>query len=336
MLKVFAIVFKEGLAEHEPAVKPLFALLRLLAALRVVFFPDLITKYQNLRVFEKLYNPTRSWEPLYFAIHKFHVCRNFTFRQRFKCAIIHHEYEAKNYNLQYLQQLYLGNGILLWEKSVDSVHFKLVLTAIDNNRHEGELCVILYADNSRLCKMSFCYLDANIFGMLSYPTMLISRNQTDVTIARDVFDRSFKQSVPQFFCLFAICGIAMSNGFRNVLAIRHDSQIAYDKKYDSSFRNSYTELWERFGGVDVDGRTHLLEVPLKLSPLPLVNATHRRRARCRRRNWDEIAQSACSALDSYRLAPATVGTYRPNGRSMSATPAVQCLASTGGPDKAPC
>jgi uncharacterized protein VirK/YbjX len=319
MLKAFTIVFKEGLAEHEPDARPLFALLRLLAALRIVFFPRMIAKYQNLNVFEKLYNPTRRWEPLYFAIHKFHVCRNFTFGERFKCAMSHHEYEATNYNREYFEQVYPGNGILLWEKALDSVHFTLVLTTIDDNRHEGELCVILYADNSRLCMMSFCYVDASIFGLPSYHTMLISRNQTDATTARDVFDRNFKQSAPQLFCLFAVCGIAMSNDFRNVLAIRHDSQIAYDKKYESGFRNSYTELWERFGGVDVDGRTHLLDVPLKLSPLPLVNPTHRRRARCRRRNWDEIAQSACSALDSYRVAPATVRTYRPNGRSMSGT-----------------
>ena len=197
------------------------------------------------------------------------------------------------------------------ENVVDGVQFRLVLTAIDDNRHEGELCVILSADNSRLCMVSFCYLDANIFGLRSCSTMMITRNQTDLTAARDVFDRSFKQSAPHFFCLFAVCGIAMSNGFRNILAIRHDSQIAYDKKYESSFRNSYTELWERFGGVDVDGRTYLLDVPLKLSPLPLVNPTHRRRARRRRRNWDEIAQSAFSALHSYRVAPAPVRTHRP-------------------------
>ena len=161
--------------------------------------------------------------------------------------MIHHEHEANNYDRRYFEQVYPGNGIILWEKTINAIRFKIVLTAVDDNRHEGELCVILYAGNSRLCMMSFCYLDANIFGLPSYPTMLISRNQTDVTTARDTFDRSFKQSTPQFFCLFAVSGIAMSNGFRNVLAIRHDSQVAYDKKYDSGFRNSYTELWESCG-----------------------------------------------------------------------------------------
>jgi uncharacterized protein VirK/YbjX len=308
MVKAFTIVFNEGLVENDSVVRPLVAFLRVLAALRMVFFPRMITKYQKLNILEKLSNPGRRLDPLYFAVHKFHVCRSFTFRERFQSAMGHHEYEARNYKSEYLEQVYQGDGILLWEQEVGHVRFTLVLTAIDDNRHEGELNVVLSADDIRLCRMSFCYLNAKIFGLQSCSTMMISRNQTDITVARDVFDKNFKLTAPQYFCLFAVCGIAKSNGFRNILAIKHDSQIAYDKKYESGFRNSYTELWERFGGVDVGGRTYRLDVPLKLSPLSLVNPAHRRRARRRRRNWDEIAQSACSALDRYRVVPAPART----------------------------
>jgi uncharacterized protein VirK/YbjX len=315
MLKAFAIAFNEELAKGDSVLTPLRAFLRLLAASRIMFFPDVTLKYKHLNVLEKLFNPIRMWDPLYFAVHKFYLCRSLTFKERLQCAMHHHEYEASNYRHEYFGQIYSSDGMRLWEQVVDSVHFTLALTSSDDNRHEGELSVVLYADNFRLCRISFCYVDANVFGLRSRSTMLISRSQTDITAARDMFDRCFKQSTPQFFCLFAVCGIATSNGFRNVLAIKHDSQIAYDKKYESGFRNSYTELWERFGGVDVDGRTYLLDVPLKLSPLSTVRPTHRRRARCRRRNWDEIAQSACSALDSYRVAPAPVRTHRLNGKA---------------------
>jgi uncharacterized protein VirK/YbjX len=318
MLKVFTIVFNEELAKSDSVLTSLRAFLRLLAASRIIFFSDVVLKYKQLCVLEKLFNPIRMWDPLYFAVHKFYLCRSFSFRERLQCAMYHHEYDQHNYKLEYFDQIYSSDGIRLWERVVGEAHFTLALTATDFNRHEGELSVVLSANNTRLCLMSFCYLDANIFGLRSHSTMLISRNQTDITPVRDMFDRCFKKTTPQFFCLFAVCGIAMSNGFRNVLAIRHDSQVAYDKKYESGFRNSYTELWERFGGVDVDGRTYLLHVPLKLSPISLVNPTHRRRARCRRRNWDEIAQSARSTLDGYRVAPAPVRTH-PNGRSMSAT-----------------
>src|SRR5689334_23035210 len=139
--------------------------------------------------------------------------------------------------------------------------------------------------------------------------MLISRNQTYITATgkRNEFDRRFKGAAPQLFCLFAISGIAMSNGFKNVLGIKHDLQISYDNDYELGFRHSYTDLWEKFGGVNVSGGSFLLDLPLKLSPLELVNPTHRRRAMYRRRTWHDIAQRARAAMDRYRLSPRQCG-----------------------------
>jgi hypothetical protein len=148
--------------------------------------------------------------------------------------------------------------------------------------------------------MAFSYINANILGLPSNMTMLISQNQTDRTSVRELFDSCFKQNSPQLFCLSAICGIAMSNQFKTVLAIKHDAQISYKENYDSSFRNSYTALWEKFDAVEIDRQVYMLDVPLKLSPLRLVDRAHRRRARDRRRYWDEIAQSARLAMVEYR------------------------------------
>ena len=319
MLKALAIVFYEGLVDDHSIVGSFRAFQKLLAASRIMFFPDVIFTYKRLGILDKLYNPPRRWDPLYFAVYKFYLCKDLAFGERLQCAMSHYEHETNNYNSDYFKQLYTPNGIILWEGLVDSVHFTLALTATDFNRQEGELSVILYADNIRLCMMSFCYIDANIFGLQSRLTMLISRNQTDITVAssRDKFDRCFRRAAPQFFCLFAICGIAMSNGFNNVLGIKHDLQIAYDKNYELGFRHSYTDLWERFGGVNVGGRIYLLDVPPKLSPLALVNPIHRRRALYRRRIWHEIAQSACSALDRYRHRASLDDC--PDDRSMSVT-----------------
>jgi hypothetical protein len=107
--------------------------------------------------------------------------------------------------------------------------------------------------------MSFCYLNADIFGLSSGMTMLISRNQTDRTPARALFDRCFKQNAPQLFCLAAICGIAASNEFKGLLAIKHDSQIAYDETFDSGFRNSYTALWAKFDAVEIERHVYMFK-----------------------------------------------------------------------------
>ena len=87
-----------------------------------------------------------------------------------------------------------------------------------------------------------------------------------------------------------------------MLAIKHDSQIAHEEKFDSGFRNSYTTLWERFGGVEIERHVYMLNVPLDLRPLRLVESSHRVRARNRRRYWDDISQSARSCIINHRIA----------------------------------
>ena len=60
-----------------------------------------------------------------------------------------------------------------------------------------------------------------------------------------------------------------------MFAIKHDAQIAYEETYESGFRNSYTALWEKFDAVEIDRHVYMLNVPLKLRPVPLVKRVHR-------------------------------------------------------------
>ena len=95
----------------------------------------------------------------------------------------------------------------------------------------------------------------------------------------------------------------MTNEFKTMFAIKHDAQIAYEETLDPGFRNSYTALWEKFDAVEIDRHVYMLNVPLKLRPLQLVNRAHRARARVRREYWDEIVRSARSGMLKYRTAP---------------------------------
>lgn len=228
----------------------------------------------------------------------------------------HHEYELQAYNSDYARQIYRSGGVLLWEKSFDDLHFAIVLTASPDNRHEGDLTVILSVNSVKLCRMSFCYLNANIFSLGPFMTMLISRNQTHRASGRDVFDRCFKQNSPQLFCLSAICGIALANGFQTIFAIKHDAQVAYEEPYDANFRNSYTTLWEKFQAVEIDRHVYMMSVPLTLRPVGLVSRAHRRRARNRRGNWEEIVHSACESIAGYRTGSNWAVSLLPARRAM--------------------
>jgi len=299
VLKALTVVYREGLAEGTYDSR----ILRFLAALRIMLFPSTIIQFHSMKLMMKLNNPARKYDPLYFLVHHYYVSKQFTLRHRVQVAMSHHEYELENYSDEYARKVYRSDGVLLWERSIGNLHFTIVLIATDDNRHEGDLSVTLSVNGIRLCRMSFCYLNANILGLSPYMTMLISRNQTDLTPSRDLFDRCFKQNSPQLFCLSAICGVALANEFKTVFGIKHDAQIAYEETYESGFRNSYTALWEKFGAVEIDRHVYMLNVPLKLRPVPSVSRAHRNRARARRGYWEEIVRSAGSGMAKYRRLP---------------------------------
>jgi len=297
MLRALSIVYHEEASEGT-----LYsAFFKVLAALRILLFPKTMFKFHSMELTSKLSNPIRKHDPLYFLTHSHHISKRFSLRQRVQAAMDHHKYEF-NYDSEYARQVYRSEGLLLWERVVDNVKFAIVLIASEDNRHEGDLSVILSVDDTRLCRMSFCYLNADIFGLPSQMTILISRNQINRISARDSFDRCFKQNTPQFFCLAAICGIALSSEFKTLFAIKHDSQIAYEEKFDPGFRHSYTALWERFDAIEIERHVYMLNVPLNLRPLRSLESGHRARARKRRMHWDDISQSARSCIVNHRIA----------------------------------
>ena len=317
VLKALATTYREEAAQPQGTFYS--PIVRCLAGARILCLPSIIVQCNSMKLIQKLRHPTRRHDPLYFLVHNYYVSRRFTLRQRVDVAMNHHKYELRAFNCGYARQVYRSDGILLWQRSIGDLRFTILLTASDDNRHEGDLTAILSADGINLCRMSFCYLNASVFRLHPNMAMLISRNQTYRNSARDAFDQYFKQNAPQFFCLFAICGIAMANGFKTVFGIKHYAQIAYEKPREMGFRNSYTALWEKFDAVEINQHVFMLNVPLKLRPVGLVSRVHRRRARARRGYWDEIAHSARESMVKYRTFPSSDSTF--------------VAASFGAPDK---
>jgi uncharacterized protein VirK/YbjX/integral membrane sensor domain MASE1 len=297
-LNALSIVYHEGVAEGTTFLTSC----RVIAALRIVLFPNTMFKLYSMEITSKLRNPLRRHDPLYFLAHKYYISRQFSLRQRVEVAMDHHKYELHNYDSEYARQVYRSDGLLIWERAVGDHKFAIVLAATDDNRYEGDLSVILSVDSTRLCRMSFCYANADTFGLPSQTTILISRNQTDRIRVRESFDQCFKQNSPQLFCLAAIYGIALASEFKTVFAIKHDSQIAYLEELDSGFRNSYTELWKKFDGVEIERHVYMLNVPLNLRPLRSVESGHRVRARNRRGHWDDISERVRSCIVNHRIA----------------------------------
>jgi uncharacterized protein VirK/YbjX len=311
ILKALLVSCREELARSDGTV--FSAIRRVINGVRILFFPRAIARFKSMNLMEKLKHPTREYDPIYFIVYRYYISKQFTISQRMQIAMDHHHYESLFFNSEYIRQTYRSDGILLWEQSFDDLRFTIDMIATSDNRNEGELSVVLSVNNVKLSMMSFCYVNRNLFGLSSSMTLIISRNQTSRTSSRELFDQRFKQNTPQFFCLSAICGIAMTNEFSTIFGIKHEAQIIYKKSLDSGFRNSYTALWEKFEGVEIDQHVFMLSVPLSLRPVGLVSGGHRRRARARRHYWDQIVQSTCSSLARYRtLSSANTPSEKPS------------------------
>jgi uncharacterized protein VirK/YbjX len=242
-----------------------------------------------------------SRDTFFFLTHEYYLSRYFTLAQRIDCAILHYEFEGQNGTPAYRRSVYQSpHGLTLWQKVVDGVRYAITLSATEDTRHEGDLSVCCFVNDTRICRVSYSYVDRCIFGLPPEPTIFVTRNQTDRVPELKLFRDTFKQNSPAYFCIASVSGIAMANGMRAIFMVKADSQIAYAEQYAESFMNSYSTLWQRLGAQEIDSRyAYSMPIPLPLTPLSAVK--HRSRAIARRRNWLEISQCTRRTMLEHRV-----------------------------------
>lgn len=235
-------------------------------------------------------------DTFFFLTHRYYLSRTFTLAQRIDCAVAHYSFEGQNYGPIYHRSVYQSpRGLALWHRVVDGTRYTLTLCATEDCRHEGDLSVLCFVNETRVCRVSFSYVNGSLFGPQPEHTMFVTRSQTDRNPELQRFRDCFKQNSPPYFCLAAVIGIAMANGMRAIFLVKDEAQIAYQERYAEGFRNSYSALWEAFGAQEmVDRSAFKMAVPPTLSSLSIVK--HKNRALARRRNWLEIALSARQAM----------------------------------------
>jgi uncharacterized protein VirK/YbjX len=230
-----------------------------------------------------------------------YLSTHLTLVQRIRCAIAHYSFEGRHYGIAYHRSVHKSpHGLVLWQRIVDGSRYTIALCATEDTRREGNLSVLCFVDDTRVCRVAFSYINGSLFGLPPGRTIFVSRSQTDRNAELQRFRDTFKQNSPPYFCLAAVCGIAMANGMHTILMVKHDAQMAYAEQYAEGFRNSYSVLWEAFGAEEIEHRhAYLMSIPPKLSRLAGVK--HKGRAVARRRNWIEIILSARQAVLADRL-----------------------------------
>ena len=269
---------------------------RVLAACRILRFPSKLAQLWSLNFLRPYFSVEDKRAAFFFLTHNHYLSKYFTVAQRIDCAIAHYGFERQNYGPAYHRSVYQSLlGLTLWHRVVDRARYTIILRATEDNRHEGDLSVLCFVNDTRVCRMAFSYVNSSLFGLQSEPAMFVTRSQMDRNPELQRFRDTFKQNSPNYFCLASVWGIAMANGMHAIFLVKDDAQIAYAKRYAEGFRNSYSALWEAFGATEIDGRgVYTMSIPPRLAPLRIV--THKNRAARRRRNWREILLSTRQAM----------------------------------------
>jgi uncharacterized protein len=276
------------------------ALIRLLASCRILAYPSKLRQLWKLGFMRQYFLSFNRKDRFFFLTHEFYLSRYFTLAQRIDCAIAHYRFEEQNSTPAYLAAVYHSRrGLALWHQVVNGVDFAITLCATEDNRYEGDLSVCCHVNDVRVCRVSFSYVDCSVFGLPPQCTIFVTRNQTYQIPELQLFRDIYKQNSPPYFCIAAMCGIAMANDMDAIFTVKSDAQIAYAEQYADGFSNSYSALWKRLGAQEIGGQhAYSMPVPLRLAPLSAVK--HRSRAIARRRNWLEVALCARRTLLEHR------------------------------------
>ena len=277
------------------------ALVRLFAAGRILLFPRVFSSIFSLRFFRDYVDGNKDSYGFFFLTHNYYLSKYFTLRERVDCAISHYRHEQRHCGSTYHQSVYHSQGgLILWQREVNGTSYSLILQATDDYRFEGDLSILCLVDGARVCRISFTYVRGALFGLDSDVTMFVTRNQLDRRPELQRFRQDFKQNSPPYFCLAALSGIAMAHGISSICMIKETAQVAYDRRYAESFKNSYSAFWKTFGAEEIAGRhAYKMSLPLKLKLIESVK--HKSRAVARRQNWLDIMVNARQTIISDRV-----------------------------------
>ena len=299
--------------EFRRAKGPAAAGKRVLASLRMLAFPGLMRRMSQegylQRVERKRGADGQPWDPFHFISHPGYLVRGYPLAQRFRAALHHYRFEAATCDEAMLKTLYSVQGFTLWSAEIDGHRFEMRMGLAGEETLEGDLYLRLFTDGQQVGSMNFVWADAAMFGDASRPTIFITRCQTHTWPELKVFRACFKQNSPPYFGLAALAGIGQVLGMTDLYAVHGLAQMHYEPKYDSSFRNSYDEFWEKFSAERVRPEAFRLSLPLALRDLSELKSKHRSRAGGRRRAWGEVGEAAAAAMarhlrnNSERAAP---------------------------------
>jgi uncharacterized protein VirK/YbjX len=251
----------------------------------------------ELDIVKRSLREARGPAALSFLFSRQFIARTLGLEQRLGCALYHYRYEQASFRDSYVESVYSAGGLTLWRHPAADHVFEIRLMLGNDNLCEGFLSAVAFIDGQRVCVMSFCYVDAALFGWPAGPTLFVTRKQSGRHPEHlHFFAQSFKHTSPPYFCFAAIAGIARALGADEIAAIRSGAHPHYERDQAEVMQNSYDEFWKSLGACAQGETAYRLVLSHESGDPTQLSAAHRRRARKRREDRLAVEKSAAAAI----------------------------------------
>lgn len=235
-------------------------------------------------------------DPLFFLAHRHYLARGWSRHDRAAAATCHYLAGSGLLEPWALDAVYFGDGLELWSAQHGAHRYVIRLTFGLDVAQEGGASLSLWADNVRVCVLSFSLVphrlvdDGPDTGAIA---ALITRKQLtrDRGYQRDFFD-AFDRSAPAHLVLAALEGLAQSLGGERLYGLRAHAHPVYTPELAPHLTEAYCTFWQSLGGTPVSDYAYALEIPMQLRPVEDMAADRRARALARRAHADAIREAA--------------------------------------------
>jgi uncharacterized protein VirK/YbjX len=246
-------------------------------------------------------------DPLFCLSHRHYLITNLSDADRLRAALHHYTTESLRFTQAYHAALASPQGLTLWSERVADVDYAIVMTPAQDVLYEGGSGLMLTVNGARIAVLSFSWLPAGLVGNDAAQPMITRKQLTQARDHQAAFNSAFDRATPGHLLLAAFAAFAHEIGHDAMLGLAVGRHPAATPAVMGPMQAAYDTFWADLGGTPLPGpdpAAWRMPLPLALTPLSDVSASHRRRAAARRAHMDRIAAAATAVIRPLILTPA--------------------------------
>lgn len=295
------------------------ACLRAFRRAKLLFMPKLYKQLLRNAAYQSHIEKVNKNDSVFFLAHRYYLAKGLTSAQRSKIALHHYEHEMNSFDEDYFENVYRGQGLVLWSANVNDIVFDIRLMPGNDVLYEGACSIVFHMNGERICVVSYTLVPLDLFlpnhsalknaHSFGESIFFVSRKQSTGNHAyQKDFNRVFDRSTPVHLCFGAFAAIAIAQGHSSFIGICPETHPSINENLKKLFDVAYTQFWDSLDGKKISPYGYLMDLPMSMTPLDELDAKARKRAIARRQHIDNVCAETLIVMQKHLLFPQPIST----------------------------